>query len=75
MILSCTIVHVLLLHPAGIAGGIIGASAATNPTTVPVVYNPYAAVGSRYSEWADSKIPRLYHSVAFLLLDATVSAS
>eukprot|EP00891_Asterochloris_glomerata_P003681 jgi/Astpho2/3681/Aster-04872 len=59
----------------GIAGGIIGASAATNPTTVPVVYNPYAAVGSRYSEWADSKIPRLYHSVAFLLLDATVSAS
>ena len=39
------------------------------------MYNPYAAVGSRYSEWADSKIPRLYHSVAFLLLDATVSAS
>ena len=57
---------------AGIAGGVQGAAGAGNPTTIPVMYNPYAGTGT-FTVLADSQIARLYHSNAFLLIDGTVS--
>ncbi len=57
---------------AGIAGGVPLAAAATDGITTPVLYNPYLAAGSRYTELADSAIQRLYHSNAFLLTSGLV---
>lgn len=48
------------------------AAAASDGITVPVLYNPYLAAGSRYTELADSAIQRLYHSNAFLLTSGLV---
>jgi len=45
---------------------------ATDPTLRPLLYDPKKAKGSRWAQLAASKIPRLYHSVALLLLDGTV---
>ncbi|KAI5845943.1 glyoxal oxidase [Tricharina praecox] len=45
---------------------------ATDPTLRPLLYDPKKAKGSRWSQLAASKIPRLYHSVALLLLDGTI---
>ncbi|DBB01553.1 TPA: hypothetical protein ACH3X1_000201 [Trebouxia sp. C0004] len=56
----------------GIAGGVPLAAAATDGITTPVLYNPYLAAGSRYTELADSAIQRLYHSNAFLLTSGLV---
>ncbi|KAL0050698.1 hypothetical protein WJX82_005338 [Trebouxia sp. C0006] len=56
----------------GIAGGVPLAAAATDGITIPVLYNPYLAAGSRYTELADSQIQRLYHSNAFLLTSGLV---
>lgn len=56
----------------GIAGGVPLAAAASDGITTPVLYNPYLAAGSRYSELADSAIQRLYHSNAFLLTSGLV---
>lgn len=56
----------------GIAGGVPLAAAATDGITIPVLYNPYLAAGSRYTELADSAIQRLYHSNAFLLTSGLV---
>lgn len=56
----------------GIAGGVPLAAAASDGITVPVLYNPYLAAGSRYTELADSAIQRLYHSNAFLLTSGLV---
>jgi len=46
----------------------VGASNADNPVLTPVIYNPTAAVGERFSMEGlpASSIPRLYHSVATL---------
>ncbi|CAE6469570.1 unnamed protein product, partial [Rhizoctonia solani] len=52
----------------------IGQSNADNPAFTPVLYNPAAPAGSRFSSagMPTSNIPRLYHSVASLLPDGRV---
>jgi len=44
----------------------------SKPTLTALLYNPTKAAGQRWSRLASSTIPRLYHSVALLLLDGTV---
>ncbi|CAG7846250.1 SubName: Full=Related to glyoxaloxidase 2 {ECO:0000313/EMBL:CCA68855.1} [Serendipita indica DSM 11827] len=52
----------------------VGFSNADNPVLTPVLYNPTAAIGSRFSSagMPTSDIPRLYHSVATLVPDGRV---
>ncbi|KAK6502166.1 hypothetical protein TWF506_002761 [Arthrobotrys conoides] len=52
--------------------GAQGFGLADNPTLSPLIYNPNAPQGQRFTEYPGSPIPRLYHSVALLLLDGTV---
>ena len=52
--------------------GAQGFDLAANPTIEALIYDPAAAHGSRWTRGASSQIPRLYHSVALLLLDGTV---
>jgi len=51
-----------------------GPSLATGPVLTPAIYNPKAPKGSRWSNagLSASQIPRLYHSTAILLPDASV---
>jgi len=51
-----------------------GRSLATDPVLRPVIYDPEAPKGSRWSTQglSASKIPRLYHSTAILLPDGSV---
>jgi len=51
-----------------------GFSLATDPVLKPAIYDPTAPKGSRWSNagFSASKIPRLYHSTAILLPDASV---
>jgi hypothetical protein len=51
-----------------------GPSLATGPVMTPAIYDPNAAKGSRWSNkgLSASSIPRLYHSSAILLPDASV---
>jgi hypothetical protein len=51
-----------------------GMSLAAEPTLKPAMYDPDAPKGSRWSDkgFATSNIPRLYHSSALLLPDASV---
>lgn len=51
-----------------------GASLASEPVGRPAIYNPRAATGQRWSfdGFDTSPIPRLYHSSAILLPDASV---
>jgi hypothetical protein len=44
----------------------------TDPTLEALLYNSTLPLGQRWTTLANSTIPRLYHSVALLLLDATV---
>ena len=50
----------------------MGAGNAFNGSTVAEMYDPSKPVGQRWSAVADSKIWRLYHSVAFLTRNAEV---
>ncbi|KAH8802656.1 glyoxal oxidase [Xylogone sp. PMI_703] len=43
-----------------------------DPTLQALLYDPDAPLGRRWSTLANSTIPRLYHSVALLLLDGTI---
>lgn len=43
-----------------------------DPTFEALIYNPGAALGQRWSTGASTDIPRLYHSVALLMLDGTL---
>ena len=43
-----------------------------DPTLEALLYNPAVPLGQRWHTLASSTIPRLYHSVALLLLDGTV---
>lgn len=56
---------VLLINGAhtGSAGGFM----ADDPVFAPLIYNPKAAKGSRFTQMPTTQIPRLYHSVASLL--------
>ena len=51
-----------------------GESLATDPVFQPLIYNPNAAAGSRWSNagLGNSTVPRLYHSTAVLLPDGSV---
>ena len=51
-----------------------GMSLSGEPTLKPAIYDPEAPAGQRWSDkgFATSKIPRLYHSTAILLPDASV---
>lgn len=63
---------------AGIAGSTtagVGNAGATNGTTVAEIYDPSKPIGQRWSPVGDSKIWRLYHSIAFLTPNAEVSCS
>ncbi|KAH9479085.1 Aldehyde oxidase GLOX [Psilocybe cubensis] len=55
----------------------IGQSYADDPVLLPVLYNPDAAAGSRWSSngLSPSTVPRMYHSSATLLPDGSVFVS
>ena len=52
--------------------GAQGFGLAQDPTLEALVYDPTQPLGNRWSSAASTTIPRLYHSVALLLLDGTV---
>lgn len=52
--------------------GAEGFNLATDPTFEALIYNPDAELGQRWTTGASTNIPRLYHSVALLLLDGTL---
>lgn len=52
--------------------GAQGFGEATDPTYTALLYNPSAPLGQRWMTDATSTIPRLYHSVALMLLDGTI---
>ncbi|KAJ9641404.1 hypothetical protein H2199_005374 [Coniosporium tulheliwenetii] len=52
--------------------GAQGFGIATDPTLDALLYDPSQPLGRRWTTGARSEIPRLYHSVALLLLDGTV---
>jgi hypothetical protein len=58
----------------GFAGMPYAESLAAGPVLQPAIYNPKAAAGSRWTTagLSQSKYPRLYHSSAILLPDASV---
>lgn len=56
-------------------GGSLGAQGfglMADPTLEALLYQPDKPLGERFSTLASSQIPRLYHSVALLLLDGTL---
>ncbi|KAG9319394.1 hypothetical protein KVV02_005394 [Mortierella alpina] len=62
--------RVMLLN--GVMTGYAGFRHGNDPILTPVVYDPNAPHGSRFTNWTASEIPRMYHSVAMLLPDGTV---
>lgn len=52
--------------------GAQGFGLATSPTLEVLIYNSTKPLGQRFTTGASSTIPRLYHSVALLLLDGTL---
>jgi Glyoxal oxidase N-terminus/Domain of unknown function (DUF1929) len=52
--------------------GAQGFGLATDPTFEALIYDPTKALGQRWTTGASTNIPRLYHSVALLLLDGTL---
>ena len=52
--------------------GAEGFGLATAPALEALIYDPSKPVGQRFSTGASSTIPRLYHSVALMLLDGTL---
>ena len=62
--------RVLLLN--GASQGAQGFGIADQPTLDALIYNPIEPLGRRFTVAGRSEIPRLYHSVALLLLDGSV---
>ena len=56
----------------GCTRGAQGFGLGQSPARKALLYNPKAPLGKRWSKLAASPIPRLYHSVALLLLDGTI---
>jgi len=52
--------------------GAQGFELASDPTFPALLYEPTKALGTRWTQLASTDIPRLYHSIALLLLDGTV---
>ncbi|KAF9320719.1 hypothetical protein BG003_005170 [Podila horticola] len=61
---------IMLLNGAQV--GYAGFLRASEPIYTPVVYDPEAPLGQRWTEWVPSNIARMYHSVAMLLPDGTI---
>lgn len=61
---------ILFLNGAHI--GSQGFGLADDPLLQVLIYEPLAPLGSRWTTGANSTIPRLYHSIAMLLLDGSV---
>jgi Domain of unknown function (DUF1929)/Glyoxal oxidase N-terminus len=57
----------------GAQRGAEGFGIADTPALEALIYDPAANLGKRWSRAGTSEIPRLYHSVALLLLDGTVA--
>lgn len=56
---------VLFINGAHVGSG--GGFQADDPVLVPLIYDPSAAAGSKFTSQPATEIPRLYHSVATLL--------
>ncbi|KAK5717124.1 hypothetical protein LTR15_009013 [Elasticomyces elasticus] len=56
----------------GAQKGAEGFNLATDPALEVLIYDPMAPLGKRWTTGSASTIPRLYHSVALLLLDGTL---
>ncbi|KAK8202078.1 hypothetical protein M8818_005604 [Zalaria obscura] len=56
----------------GASQGAQGFGLARDPALEALIYDPTAALGKRWTTGASTTIPRLYHSVALLLLDGRV---
>lgn len=56
----------------GCSQGAQGFGLGTDPAYEALIYDPSQPLGQRFSTGASSTIARLYHSVAFLLLDGTI---
>ena len=52
-----------------------GVAMANEPNLVPALYDPRAPAGKRYTELAQTLIPRLLHSTAGLTTNGTVLVS
>ncbi|GJJ77137.1 hypothetical protein EMPS_09496 [Entomortierella parvispora] len=61
---------VMLLN--GCQTGFAGFLHGNDPNFTPLIYDPQAPLGSRFTEWVPSNIARMYHSVAMLLPDGSV---
>lgn len=61
---------ILFLNGAHV--GSQGFGLADDPTMQVLIYEPFAPFGRRWTTGANSTIPRLYHSIAMLLLDGSV---
>lgn len=61
---------ILFLNGAHV--GSQGFGLADDPLLQVLIYEPFAPLGSRWTTGANSTIPRLYHSIATLLLDGSV---
>lgn len=61
---------ILFLNGAHV--GSQGFGLADDPLLQVLIYEPFAPFGSRWTTGANSTIPRLYHSIAMLLLDGSV---
>jgi Glyoxal oxidase N-terminus/Domain of unknown function (DUF1929) len=59
----------------GAQRGAEGFGIADTPALDALIYDPTAKLGERWSRAGTSEIPRLYHSVALLLLDGTVAVA
>jgi hypothetical protein len=62
--------NVLIVN--GAANGAQGWGNAQNPVLTPVLYNPNGAAGTRFQILGATDIPRVYHSTANVLPDASV---
>ena len=56
----------------GCSRGAQGFGLGRDPARKALLYNPKATLGKRWTRLAASPIPRVYHSVALLLLDGTI---
>ncbi|ORX90448.1 hypothetical protein K493DRAFT_330879 [Basidiobolus meristosporus CBS 931.73] len=56
----------------GVEIGTAGFNRAKEPTFAPVIYDPYAPKGDRFTTLGKSTIPRVYHSSALLIPDGRI---
>lgn len=62
----------LVIWLNGCSQGAQGFGLGANPTLSALIYDPSQPLGQRFTVGASTTIPRLYHSVALLMLDGTI---